>query len=120
MIIRVVDCETTGYPEDDPVGLVEIGWYDLDYEARSIGSPVTYFVNPGHPIPPSARAIHHISDEDVAGAMPPDQAAALLLKDLREGDILCAHNADFEKVFIEFVEFARQHLPERFTELATA
>lgn len=99
--VRVVDCETSGLPEDEQHGLVELGWWDLDLKSLTVASPVTFFVNPGHPIPPHVRAVHHISDQDVAAAMPADQATALLLKDMGQADVLCAHRASYEQHFID-------------------
>lgn len=99
-IIRVVDVETSGLPEDEQHGICEIGWVDLELDHMAIRNPVTFFVNPGHPIPPHIRAIHHISDGDVAAAMTPDMAIAQLLKGLGPNDVLAAHKANFEKAFI--------------------
>ena len=98
--IRVVDVETSGLPEDEQHAICEIGWVDLDPATGAINNPVTFYVNPGHPIPPRIRAVHHISDEMVAAAMPPDQAVALLQKDLGADDVLAAHKASFEQAFI--------------------
>lgn len=100
-IVRICDVETTGLPEDPIRAICEIGWVDLTLDTLSIGNPKTFFVNPGHPIPPHIRAIHHISDKDVAAAMPPDQAVAFMLKDLGPEDVLCAHHASFEQSFID-------------------
>lgn len=100
-IVRVCDVETSGLPEDEQHGICEMGWVDLDLATGAINNPVTFFVNPGHPIPPRIRAIHHISDEMVAAAMAPDQAVTLLQKDLGAGDILAAHKASFEQAFID-------------------
>lgn len=99
-IVRVVDIETTGLPEDEQRAICEIGWVDLDLATLAISNPVTFLVNPGHKIPPHVRAVHHISDQDVASAMRPDQALALLFKGLGENDVLAAHKADFEQAFI--------------------
>lgn len=99
-IVRVVDIETTGLPEDEQHAICEMGWVDLDLANMQIGNPVTFFVNPGHPIPPHVRAVHHISDADVASAMRPDQALAQLGKGLGPNDVLAAHNAAFEQAFI--------------------
>lgn len=99
-IVRVVDCETSGLPEDEQHAICELGWVDLDLSTLTIGNPVTFLVNPGHPIPPHVRAIHHISDADVADAMRPDQATALLMKGLGPNDVLAAHVAKFEREFI--------------------
>lgn len=99
-IVRVVDIETTGLPEDEQRAICEMGWVDLDLATMKIGEPVTFFVNPGHPIPAHTRAVHHISDADVASAMRPDQALIQLGKGMGPNDVLAAHNAAFEQAFI--------------------
>lgn len=107
IIIRVIDFETTGSPEDTnrPVGIVEIGHCDVKVimgeqpdevlDVIVAPEPTAHFCNPGHPIPPEIRAVHHISDEDIAGAISPDQG----LKWLNSGnpDYFCAHQAMFER-----------------------
>lgn len=100
-IVRVVDIESSGLPEDEQHGICELGWVDLDLATMRFHNPTAFYVNPGHPIPPHVRAIHHISNQDVAAAMPPDQAVALLMKGLGPDDVLCAHNAAFEQTFID-------------------
>lgn len=98
--VRVCDIETSGLPEDEQHGICEIGWVDVDLETLTIRDPVTFLVNPGHPIPPHIRAVHHISDQMVASAMPPDQAVANMLKGVPAGGYLAAHKAAFEQDFI--------------------
>lgn len=100
-IARVVDVETSGLPEDEQHGIVELGWIDLNIETGEISKPVSFLVNPGHPIPNHIRAIHHISDDDVAQALFPDQAVGRLLLGLEDGDVLAAHSAKFEQAFID-------------------
>lgn len=96
--IRVADTETTGFP---PHGeLVEIGWTDLRYYPdgwQIEDDQRSAFVDPGRPIPAAATAIHHITDDMVKGAMLPAEARALIAKG---PDILCAHNADFDRRFL--------------------
>lgn len=105
MKIRVVDLETTGRPEDAVKGIVEIGWTDVvvpvgyDLIGGIVYSPHDALVDPGHPIPPETRAVHHISDADVAGAMDPGRACATLMDGMSEDDVFAAHNAEFEKAF---------------------
>lgn len=105
MKIRTIDFETSGRPEDAVKGLVEIGWTDIDLPndedtpLRRVHLPKSYLVNPGHPIPPETRAVHHISDADVAGAMDPGRACAMLMEGMAEDDVFAAHNAEFEKAF---------------------
>lgn len=98
MKIRVIDLETTGLPEDQVKGICEVGWTDLG-DNWKVNGPKSFLVNPGHPIPPVTRAIHHISDADVAGAVTPDVASATLMADMEAGDIFAAHNAKFERAF---------------------
>lgn len=99
-IARVVDIETSGLPEEEQHAICEIGWVDLNIATGVISKPVSFLVNPGHPIRPHIRAIHHLSDADVADAVTPDQAVAILLTGLGDDDVLAAHMAEFEQSFI--------------------
>lgn len=101
MIIRVVDIETSGLPEDEHHAICEIGWVDVDTETLTIANPTEMFVNPGHPMPAHIRAVHHISDALVEDAILPAEAVEKLLTGLGDGDILCAHRAAFEQDFID-------------------
>jgi exodeoxyribonuclease X len=98
MLLRVLDFETTGMPPDAAV--CEIGWTDVrtyDDEPAEVGDPVGMLVNPNRPMPPEARAVHHISDADLAGAPPIEKGfIALNHKDV---DIFVAHHAAFEREF---------------------
>ena len=100
-ILRVVDLETTGDSLTNG-GVVEIGWQDLargaDGRWALHGPTGAVLVDPGCPISAATSAIHHIVDEDVAGAPPWDDAAPPVL---RGGGTniaaLAAHRAAFEK-----------------------
>lgn len=96
--IRVVDFETTGLPEDAIRGICEVGYTDLAADWK-IGPTTSFLVNPGHPIPPQTRAIHHISDADVANAVSPDVALRTLMLGMEPDDIFAAHNSKFEHAF---------------------
>jgi exodeoxyribonuclease X len=98
MKIRVIDFETTGLPEDQVKSICEIGWTDVTDDWKVHG-PHAMLVNPGHPIPPVTRAVHHISDADVVGAISPDVACAKLMAGMEPGDVFAAHNAKFERAF---------------------
>lgn len=96
MLIRVVDFETTGLPPDAAV--CEVGWCDVQIaEEAFVGHPQAMFVNPNRPMPVEARAIHHISDADLAGA-PPIETGFLRLMSGKP-DAFVAHNARFEREF---------------------
>lgn len=104
--IRIVDFETTGMPEDPAAAICEIGWTDLQVH---LGDPTpeaiqcevqdtySFLTNPGHPIPAICRAVHHISDADVADAVSPNDGLARLALD--GPDYYAAHNSPFEQHF---------------------
>lgn len=96
--IRVIDFETTGTPEDAVKAICEIGWTDVNAD-WSIGQTHSFLVNPGHPIPPQTRAVHHISDVDVIGAVDTVTARGRLCEGMASDDIWAAHNAQFEQAF---------------------
>lgn len=98
MRARAIDVETTGMAVPGS-RVVEIGWFDF-----VIGQPInsavpakSVIVNPGVPIPPTAMAIHHITDEDCANGIAIDRALAMATDGC---DLLIAHNVAFEKFFI--------------------
>lgn len=98
MLLRIIDFETTGMPPD--ATLCEIGWCDIvisESGFANIGVPVGMLVNPNRPMPPEARAVHHISDQDLLGA--PAIETGLLALGRDAPDIYVAHNARFEQEF---------------------
>lgn len=98
MLLRVLDFETTGMPPD--AAICEIGWCDVRTYAgdpAEVGDPVGMLVNPGRPMPPEARAIHHIGDDDLREAPPID--AGLIELNHPSVDIFVAHNMAFEREF---------------------
>lgn len=101
MRVRVIDVETTG--DKPPAQVVEIGYCDvIQTDAGWIlnGPPVSQLVNPGVPIPPDMSAIHHIVDEDVAGAPTLAEIGPSIFGPEAPGEYLAAHNAKFERQFI--------------------
>jgi exodeoxyribonuclease X len=76
MTIRIIDLETTGIDATDHV--VEVGSVDLLPDG-SIGRFQEYLIKPPCPIPAEARAVHHISDQDVAQAKPWDTVSSTFL-----------------------------------------
>jgi exodeoxyribonuclease X len=100
-MLRVIDLETTGQ-NFATGGVVEVGWQDLAQDADGVwqltGPSGAMLVNPRHPISPETSAIHHITDEDVAGA-PSWHEAAHILRAEAPGRFkaLAAHRAAFEQ-----------------------
>lgn len=110
MLIRVIDFETTGFPPE--AGIVEIGWCDVTVQGNPqatnesvysiiVGDWQSELCNPGRKIEIAAKAIHHITDEDVVGMRTPE----VVLRELQPGvDYWVAHNAKFEKEFFTPVD----------------
>lgn len=95
---RAIDLETTGWAEKGG-RICEIGWSDVLITSNGLQFPCdeSRLVNPWHPIPPEASAIHHIMDADVVNC----PAAPEVVPDvLQGGDIFIAHNAEFERGFL--------------------
>ena len=80
-------CEIAAVP-------VESGKVNADAALSSL-------INPGHPIPPECRGIHHLSDRDVSKAPTLERAFGGPFARLRDGDPLAAHNMEFDFQFIE-------------------
>ena len=110
-IIRCVDLETTGFAAGS--GVCEIAYCDLVSTATNLaGEPAgwtvadgrhSWLVNPGCPIPPEVSAVHHLIDEDLAGA-PDLDAVCRAIFDPSGNDpatvVLAAHSAKFEQLFL--------------------
>jgi len=97
MELRVIDFETTGIPDDENEHSVcEAAYVDVDAD----GNHTDYqtLVKPTTEMSIEARAVHHISDDEIA-ANGMDWVDVCC--DLAEGDnvVYVAHNADFEKEF---------------------
>lgn len=96
MKMRVVDFETTDKPRPGrTIEIVEFGFTDV-FGEHTLG-PVSGLVNPGIPISPEARGVHHISDAMVAGGCRPAEARAILMSGMEAGDLFVAHHAAFER-----------------------
>ncbi len=99
-IARVVDLETTGTPDDDNAEIIEMGRIDVHIPTLKIGRPWRSFASPRGPIPPTTKAVHHITEEDVKGAPIARELWDDFFKDLDATNVLVAHNARFEQHFI--------------------
>ncbi len=96
--IRVIDLETAG---NGPHEVCEIGWQDVEHGPdgrwRLGAERGARFVNPGRPISADTMAIHHILDEQVAGAPFWRTAAPEILRPGGGILALAAHRAVFEQ-----------------------
>ena len=96
--IRVIDLETAG---NGPQDVCEIGWQDVVQDADGLWrvdeDRGALLVNPGRPISPETMAVHHILDEEVAGAPFWKDAAPPVLRPQGGVAALAAHRASFEQ-----------------------
>ncbi len=97
--IVVLDTETTGLSFKD-CELIEISAARLN--GREVVERFETFVDPGRPIPPEIQKLTGISQIDVTGAPSPRQAVAELAEFVGGAPVL-AHNATFDRTFIEAV-----------------
>lgn len=82
----VFDLETTGVDrENDRIVQAAVGRIDASAEPHK--QMWQWLVNPGIPIPASATAVHHITDEQAAKGQPPAEAI-----DLIAGELALHHN----------------------------
>lgn len=97
--IRVIDFETTGLdPETSEV--IEYGWCDLvrsEAGVWEVGKPAAHLYSV-RAIPPEARAVHHITMDDVAEAYPFDEAE--VHNPIEDVAVFAAHSLAFEDLFI--------------------
>ncbi len=94
-----MDLETTGLPRDPEAELLEFGAILLDPGHPEVVT-VTTVVRPGRVLPPAIVRLTGLRDEDVAHA---PRAADLseLVQPLLAGRVLVAHNAAFERYFLD-------------------
>jgi len=98
----VVDTETTGTNADKDA-IIELGMVLFEYDPetgivyRVLGS-FDQLEEPGFPIPPESTAVHGITDEMVAGKRIDDADVERFLEGV---NLVIAHNAKFDRVFME-------------------
>lgn len=96
-VFTVFDVETTGLdPEKDRI--VEVASVAVWGSRVLPGEYASSLVNPGIPIPPSASAIHHLTDSMVENA--PTLAGAPFLPSPDIDYLPVAHNAAFDSAFL--------------------
>ncbi len=98
----VIDFETTGTnPEEDRV--LEMGM--VGFHQGRVTFREGLLIDPTIPIPEESRAVHGITDEELEGAPPFDQAFEAIRTRL-EGHLPVAYNATFDQRFL-LAEVAR-------------
>jgi len=104
-----VDVETTGMQWGND-RIIEFAGVPFTYGPTSgrivsVGTPYVSLEDPGRPLPPEIVRLTHITDNMVAGARIDDAQVEALL---RGADLVIAHNAKFDRPFLEtrFPSFA--------------
>ncbi len=100
--VAVIDFETTGLSADND-RILEIGV--ACFAGGQLTALKNWLVNPGVPIPEQSRAVHNISDEEVAGA-PSFAEVVQELHEVLRGHLPVAYNAGFDRAFLH-AELAR-------------
>jgi exodeoxyribonuclease X len=100
--VRCMDTETCSLKPDQVPGggVVEIGHCDLTLMDGFwvVGQPHSELIDPKILIPPTASAIHHLTNEDVSGARTFAEVATDVLAFAGEHGIpLCSHYARFDR-----------------------
>lgn len=97
-IFAVIDIETTGLDPDEDA-IVEIARVDVSSNGFVLGEVNESLIKPPMKIPPQASAVHHITDFDVTHMLPARDVIPPILPEKEA--ILIAHNAAFERSFLE-------------------
>jgi DNA polymerase-3 subunit epsilon len=108
----VLDTETTGFNPQTGDRLIEIGCIEIE-DLLPTGRTFYRLIDPCRPIPADAQRVHGIGDERVRG-QPKFHEICEELLDFVAGDPIVAHNAQFDRSFVNF-ELAlceRDHLHE--------
>ena len=94
--LAAIDFETTGLsPETDRVLEIGIACYDQGQQTAL----KNWLVNPEMPVPELSRAVHKISDQELADA-PSFQAVFGEVWEILSGRIPLAYNAEFDRGFL--------------------
>jgi DNA polymerase-3 subunit epsilon len=100
----VLDTETTGFDPKTGDRLIEVGCIEI-HDLLPTGRTFHRLVNPERLIPPDAIRVHGITDEHVKNAPKFHEIAADLLEFVGDAPLI-AHNANFDRNFIDF-EYSR-------------
>lgn len=106
----VLDTETTGLNPKEGAALLEVAWLLVEKvpgeaDMWATGEHDEYKIAFEGEIPPEARAVHHISPEEVRPGAPGvcerDGVVYSMCDAWEDGDVYVAHNAKFDEQFLE-------------------
>lgn len=100
--VAILDTETTGTNQSlDKIielGMVFVEVCPVTGKAYGVTHVFNELEYPGMPIPPESSRVHHITDDMVAGKRINDAEVEALLAKVA---LVVAHNAGFDRVFVE-------------------
>lgn len=101
VIFAITDTETTGKEQgvDRAIEIASVKW---QLGKGFLEMPKSWLVDPKKPIHPSAMAVHHLTEKDIAGA-PELHIVEPEVKAYVEGTVLIAHNAAFDQSMLPFL-----------------
>jgi len=100
----VLDTETTGFDPKTGDRLIEVGCIEIE-DLLPTGRTFHRFINPERLIPPDAIKVHGITDDKVKDAPKFHEVVDDLMESLGDAPLI-AHNANFDRNFIDF-EYSR-------------
>lgn len=101
IIATVLDTETTGLHPDKGDEIIEVCASLVNInEGITISTIVQRFM-PNKKINPKAEAVHGISMDDLRGEKSLDLYWPVLYDYINQGDVIVAHNAEFDMSFLE-------------------
>ncbi|MDX2309343.1 MAG: DUF3820 family protein [Hyphomicrobium sp.] len=95
-LVCLLDVETTGMEDDAQVVEIAAITGRLFDRGAPIERTINTLVNPGVPIPCTASAVHHITDEMVRDAQTLDE----VMETFPVADLYVAHNSAFDRRFL--------------------
>lgn len=96
----VLDTETTGFDPKTGDRLIEVGCIEIE-DLLPTGRTFHRFINPERLIPPDAIKVHGITDDKVKDAPKFHEVVDDLIEFLGDAPLI-AHNANFDRNFIDF------------------
>lgn len=100
LTLAVVDVETTGLTPTDKIVELAVRRLKISQDGRllGLGESRSWLEDPGSPLSAEVSAITGLTDDDLAGQRIDDRTATAVL---RSADLIVAHNAAFDRPFVE-------------------
>ena len=101
-VFAVIDTETSGFSVKGGDRIFEVGVIKIRNMQVQDNEKFVSLINPGISIGMTSKLLTGISDESIQKAQKPEQVYPQLIEFLSGVDFLIAHNAEFDKEFLEY------------------